>query len=205
MKLPKELTTVTPLSKYLAMLVFIIMPFIGFFYGMQYQETLDLIERQQMETNLLIHRAPTPTPLPAEASVTEDDITANWKTYTIPNILTFKYPQNYIVKNTMPHVFSIADKEESFGPAQTSILIDTRMTGIAADYNKNISQIVGNKEQLTNGIKTTNIGTINGKQTMRYTNIYYKYKEGAIIVVYGDDLAGSRLYDQILQTFKFTQ
>lgn len=40
MKLPKELTTVTPLSKILAAILFIMLPFIGFFLGTRYQRIL---------------------------------------------------------------------------------------------------------------------------------------------------------------------
>ena len=36
--LPKSWTTVTPLSKFLAMALFITMPFIGFYLGIQYQK-----------------------------------------------------------------------------------------------------------------------------------------------------------------------
>lgn len=36
--LPASLTTVTPLSKYLAMGIFILLPFVGFWLGMQYTE-----------------------------------------------------------------------------------------------------------------------------------------------------------------------
>lgn len=41
MQLPKELTTVTPLSKAVALLLFITLPIIGFLNGMQYQKTAD--------------------------------------------------------------------------------------------------------------------------------------------------------------------
>ena len=37
-KFPKWLTTVTPFSKALAMILFIILPFVGFYLGMQYQQ-----------------------------------------------------------------------------------------------------------------------------------------------------------------------
>lgn len=40
MNLPKSLTTVTPFSKYLAMFLFIILPFVGFYLGMRYQKSL---------------------------------------------------------------------------------------------------------------------------------------------------------------------
>jgi hypothetical protein len=38
MKLSKKLTTVTPFSKYLAIALFIILPFVGFYLGIKYQE-----------------------------------------------------------------------------------------------------------------------------------------------------------------------
>lgn len=41
MPLPKQLTTITPLSKYLAMFLFITLPFIGFFVGINYQSKID--------------------------------------------------------------------------------------------------------------------------------------------------------------------
>lgn len=79
MNLPKELTTVTKLSKYLAMVVFIALPFVGFFLGVRYQEMMDLSKRQQEESNLAIPRAPTPTPI--AIPTVDPSITANWKTY----------------------------------------------------------------------------------------------------------------------------
>src|SRR5260221_6709844 len=38
MVLPKYLTTVTPFSKYLAMALFTLLPFVGFYLGIQYQK-----------------------------------------------------------------------------------------------------------------------------------------------------------------------
>lgn len=42
MKLSKKYTTVTTLSKTLALIMFIVFPFIGFYLGMQYQKGLDV-------------------------------------------------------------------------------------------------------------------------------------------------------------------
>lgn len=42
MKVPKNLRTVTPLSKLIALILFIALPFIGFALGMQYQASIDL-------------------------------------------------------------------------------------------------------------------------------------------------------------------
>lgn len=44
--LPKSLTTVTPLSKTIAFILFILFPFIGFYLGMQYQKTMDAATAQ---------------------------------------------------------------------------------------------------------------------------------------------------------------
>ena len=44
MKLSKKFTTVTPLSKFIAMALFIILPFLGFYLGIKYQETKQSIE-----------------------------------------------------------------------------------------------------------------------------------------------------------------
>jgi len=45
-KLPKSLTTVTPLSKFLAMALFILLPFIAFKYGIEFQQLRDRLENQ---------------------------------------------------------------------------------------------------------------------------------------------------------------
>lgn len=46
MALPKTLTTVTTFSKILAALFFILFPFVGFYFGMQYQALLDKTNQQ---------------------------------------------------------------------------------------------------------------------------------------------------------------
>ncbi len=40
MKLPKYLVTVTPLSKLVALILFILLPILGFFLGMYYQQKI---------------------------------------------------------------------------------------------------------------------------------------------------------------------
>lgn len=87
MKLPKELTTITSLSKYFAMILFIALPFIGFLLGIKYQEMIDLIERQELYNNLApIARSPTPTP----------ENTNELRTYTNTKYnYSFKYPSFY--------------------------------------------------------------------------------------------------------------
>lgn len=94
MKLPKELTTVTKLSKYLTKVVFIALPIVGFFLGMRYQEMLDLAKRQEMNADFSIPRAPTPTPL--AIPTVDPSVTANWKTYkNTKHKFSIKYPERW--------------------------------------------------------------------------------------------------------------
>ena len=75
MPLPKELTTVTPFSKYLALSLFIILPLVFFYLGMKYQEQITP-QTQQLPQYLLttpfIPMQPTP-PTMSETVITNDD------------------------------------------------------------------------------------------------------------------------------------
>ncbi len=62
-RLPKELTTVTPVSKALALFMFILFPIAGFFLGVDYQQALDISNQQLNEANVSIPRYPTPSPM----------------------------------------------------------------------------------------------------------------------------------------------
>lgn len=57
MPLPKSLTTVTPFSKFIALFLFILFPFAGFYVGIQYQTKLD----HPQTTLLPISPSPTET------------------------------------------------------------------------------------------------------------------------------------------------
>ena len=97
MTLPKELTIVTPLSKTLAMVVFVSLPILGFFLGIRYQEMMDLTKRQEMESNLSITRVPTPTPI--AIPTVDPSVTVNWKTYTNSEFgFSIEYPRNWILE-----------------------------------------------------------------------------------------------------------
>lgn len=66
MNLPKELTTVTKTSKTLAYIVFLTLPFIGFFLGIKYQQTLDLANQQTTES-VTVKQIPMPTSVEGKA------------------------------------------------------------------------------------------------------------------------------------------
>lgn len=96
MILPKELRTITPLSKGLAMILFIVLPFLGFYLGMQYQQSQDLLPLQVKEQsiNIPINKI---TPTSSESTDTSTinlyDITIDkpegWKITKTNNSLSF--------------------------------------------------------------------------------------------------------------------
>lgn len=66
-KLPKELTTATPLSKALAFICFITIPIIAFFFGIRVQEKNPKVEYEPPVVNVgtLKKRSMTVTPSPS--------------------------------------------------------------------------------------------------------------------------------------------
>ncbi len=87
MKLPKQLTTVTPFSKYLAMFLFILLPIVGFYLGIQYQKNLTV---KSMPVENLVEPTPSPTNTPIIPTLD----TTYWKTYKNKDF-SFKYPPNW--------------------------------------------------------------------------------------------------------------
>ena len=67
-RLPKSLTTITTFSKALAMFLFILFPFVGFYLGFQYSASLNQTENmQKIIKNRPQNTTPTPTCRPRPA------------------------------------------------------------------------------------------------------------------------------------------
>lgn len=94
MTLPKSWTTVTPLSKTIALILFIFLPIIGFSAGMRYQQRLDSIEVNNKGASVSTS-IPQPTPTPADI-YRDPKNTTQWKIYTdSANIFRIKYPNQW--------------------------------------------------------------------------------------------------------------
>lgn len=89
MKIPKELETVTGFSKTLALILFIALPFGGFYLGRMYQRVLDqtFVTPQKMEPQVI-----------TQHSSKADLNIANWKEFKDPNKkFTINFPQNWLI------------------------------------------------------------------------------------------------------------
>lgn len=61
-KLPVWATTVTPLSKTIALLMFILLPIAGFYYGMYYQQLLDTQKQLEPPEYIIVKPSPAVSP-----------------------------------------------------------------------------------------------------------------------------------------------
>jgi hypothetical protein len=68
-QLPESLTTITPLSKTLALVLFILLPFIGFFLGVRYQQHC----QSAYSPPVIINQA-TPIPTPKQQVYCTQDV-----------------------------------------------------------------------------------------------------------------------------------
>jgi len=86
MRLPKELTTVTPLSKIIALILFISLPILGFLFGIKYQQLITFTDV-----------AYTAYPFLSSTPVVQNN-SENWITYSDKeNNFSLKYPPDWDV------------------------------------------------------------------------------------------------------------
>lgn len=66
MRLSKTFTTVTPLSKSIALAMFVLLPILGFLFGMYYQHLIDVSTSPQI---IVKYTSSHPNPLPSPALI----------------------------------------------------------------------------------------------------------------------------------------
>ncbi len=217
MKLPKELTKVTPFSKYLALFLFLILPFAGFYLGTQYQQVLNSAKQLELSSKVVMTR-PTPTPV---------DDTANWKMYVNKKYnFSLNYPSNLqIEEKQFPGFYERILFTTAFNdPNYINIGVFIHNNSSNTDLKKWIDNYV--IQNLPNGkigsIVRGNIASYNFSDVTGYTfiggkeseNKYVFFKKENAIFEFrltGSGTGGSyskraeQVFDQILSTFKFTQ
>jgi hypothetical protein len=86
MSLPKALTTVTVLSKTLALILFITLPFIGFYIGRQYQKAVDQYIYTKPHDQIYLPSIEEPLPK------------KSWKEFKDPSgKYNFNFPDNWLI------------------------------------------------------------------------------------------------------------
>ena len=214
MKLPKELTTVTTLSKLLAMILFVSLPVVGFLLGMRHQQ---IISSPSIITN-----SPTPTPL--AIPTVDPSITASWKTYLNKELnYTFKYPPDWklnlqtgytplqLYSNDARYLLYFSDPYGYGDTPENNAKVARYGTNVINESNIKIGGHKGIKlEALVTNSSTYHITIylgdiyrkviVNNKmeQIKGTLKIYYEIRDKAQI-----EEAKMLLY-QILSTFKFT-
>ncbi len=99
MRLPKELTTVTPLSKTLALILFIVLPFIGFFVGVRYETMNNSLSTVPDYSNIpqkntIITQPPTPFISPSLSIQNTPTITST-DSASIPQVIPLESTQGW--------------------------------------------------------------------------------------------------------------
>jgi hypothetical protein len=105
MKLPKEMTTITSVSRLLAFLVFIVTPFIGFFSGIQYQKLITPVDLSESITND-VPTDPIYSPTSGQNDYSIDaGTTSNQKRFTSSKLgISFLFLNKYGNKNVLTKV-----------------------------------------------------------------------------------------------------
>lgn len=73
MKLPHTLTTITPFSKLLTLIIFVTLPFLGFFIGIKYQKAVDNMQIVTLQEEIMKEKK-IPTPTPDENPITNSNL-----------------------------------------------------------------------------------------------------------------------------------
>ncbi|MEK7186617.1 MAG: hypothetical protein AAB675_04650 [Patescibacteria group bacterium] len=100
MALPKSLTTVTTFSKILALFLFILLPFAGFYAGYKYRAGTYV-------PTPIVQNNPVPIPNPYPTSTNQTIDTSTWKTYE-NNFFSILYPSSWIPDTKPSQKYNLA-------------------------------------------------------------------------------------------------
>ncbi len=220
MNLPKELTTVTKLSKLLAAILFIALPFLGFFLGLRYQETMDLANRQQIEHNLAVSHYSTPAP----------DETVNWKTYRSEEFgFEFKYPTIYkTLDYCQPELLRLDNRTPSFTLGPIGLYIEDSKGLTLSEYVDRALELEKSKRPQDRPyvLKSRTTTTLGGREAIQVVanwcgagcnephTVYVEKEQKIYRFLFDDGILNhcpiktnelpSETANQILSTFRFT-
>jgi hypothetical protein len=114
MPLPKELTTVTPLSKGLALSMFIFIPFVAFIVGVNYGESIIMGQTTKATLGPKLLSTPTATPTP----LLSGSIKADAKNWTPATISLYKLSLELPVGWTLQEINKRPEPTGAFDPTK---------------------------------------------------------------------------------------
>jgi hypothetical protein len=130
MKLPQSLTTVTPLSKFLALFLFILFPLVGFKTGMDYENIIN------PSVQNVIQLTPHVTPSP------QVDM-SDWKTYRNDKYgFEFKYPSDWNIDRVQGSTNNFTDEElAQMDSVSIGKIIEEEKIGMSFGISANMSRM----------------------------------------------------------------
>ncbi|MEK7573362.1 MAG: PsbP-related protein [Patescibacteria group bacterium] len=206
MTLPRSLTTVTTFSKILALFLFILLPFAGFYVGYKYRAGT------YVPTPINLYN-PTSVPTPTI------DMT-NWKTYTNNKLgFSIKYPQDFRIENNKQTIqfYSkdfISPKGE-YGEIIKGGVITVTVFQTSNNLSKQIEGYKNNKN--FNQFQQTRLGGVEAWRFLFQLIPGYGFEPKIIAVNSGKEYDArasfakddkekiNKIFDQMLSTFKYTQ
>lgn len=229
MILPKSLTTVTPLSKILAGVLFVVLPVVGFFMGMEYQKSITTSKQQSVELSYL---KPT-SRIEEEPEVTNTGIAEEGQIFTI-GLSQFQIPEGWVYSDGINPYFG----DVGFGinpPEKTDITTNLSFFSLrvqdeveSLDDLEDMKNSILNQFQLDNlsvkkiqvsgvdgyiisGIPTPPSGPditcgvcyitpFNPESHAKFAIFFYKNRQYSFM---GDVVMHESDFDAILSTFKF--
>lgn len=193
MRLPKSFTTVTPLSKTLALIIFVSVPFIGFYYG-QKLKVCDICPAVKLSSVNQIKPSPSPTMAisPGEVTIT-DNKNNHWGTYSNDRGIKFNFPPNFEIGITLTtndnlDYFGISSppKEEmmpgtgynfyiSLNPNQNNLLeyVSSEYSLIKTQHANDPRFNIINEKTVKYGNNTAYRFTVEGSQSPPTDEIYF--------------------------------
>jgi len=233
MVLPKSLTTVTTFSKILALFLFLLLPFAGFYAGYKYREGTYV-------ATPIVQNNPTPIPSPYPTSTNQIIDTSTWKTYADTALgFSFKYPEKLTLKENNTNIVLNNYKEIGYDPNEIpfrgneveNISITITISKDSVDSKITLENYLDKKypvnevgapsyQKQKDKLKIITLDGEKGllsERGMLYENLSRMFwiKKGSkiiIFVAYGSGETGTHVsdiavktFDQIISTLRFTQ
>ncbi len=191
MQLPKYFTTVTPISKILAMIIFVSLPFLGFYFGQKFK-VCDIcpVNNSKIQPQVL---TVTPTSNITSGKVAITDNNNRWGTYVNERGIKFSFPPGYEIGYTGTNIYNedyfsidIPPKEEmmpgsgygfyvKYDPGQKSLVeyVASEVSLMKSQHTADPNFKILNEKIIKFGIHTAYQFTVEASQSPSTDEIFF--------------------------------